>query len=106
MVAIELWRAVSCWNALGAGDFSLHFIRDKEQREVDFLITNEREPLLLVECKLSDEQPSRALFAMQRALGIPAVQLVRSASGYRTVTNGDLPLLVAPADTWCAGLPV
>lgn len=106
MVAIELWRAVSCWNAMGAGDFSLHFIRDKEQREVDFLIANEREPLLLVECKLSDERPSRALLAMQRALGIPAVQLVRSASGYRTMTNGDLPLLVAPADTWCAGLPV
>lgn len=106
MVAIELWRAVSCWNALGAGDFSLHFIKDKEQREVDFLIANEREPFLLVECKLSDEQPSRALLAMQRALGIAAVQLVRSAPGYRTMTNGDLPLLVAPAAMWCAGLPV
>lgn len=105
MVAIELWRAVSCWNAMGAGDFSLHFIKDKEHREVDFLIVNEREPFLLVECKSSDEQPSRALLAMQRALGIPAVQLVRSAPVYRTLTNGDLPLLVAPAAVWCAGLP-
>ena len=49
MVALELWRAVSSWNAVGAGDFSLHFIRNKEQQEVDFLIADGREPFLLVE---------------------------------------------------------
>lgn len=105
MVAIELWRAVNCWNAMGAGDFTLHFIRNKEQQEVDFLITNEREPFLLVECKLADDQPSKALLSMQRTLEVPAVQLVRSAPGYRTYRNGDFPLLVAPASQWCAGLP-
>lgn len=105
MVAIELWRAVSCWNAMGGGFFTLHFIKNKEQQEVDFLIANEREPFLLVECKLADEQPAKALLAMQRALKVPAVQLVRSAPGYRTYRNGDLPVLVAPASQWCAGLP-
>lgn len=105
MVALELWRAISCWNALGEGDFSLHFIKNKEKQEVDFLIANEREPFLLVECKLSDEQPSRALLAAQRALRVPAVQLIRSAPGYRTFTNDGLPVLVAPACQWCAGLP-
>jgi len=105
MVAIELWRAVTCWNAMGEGDFSLHFIRNKEQQEVDFLIANEREPFLLIECKLADEQPSKSLLAMQRALQIPAVQLVRSASGFRTYRNGDLPVLVAPAAQWCGSLP-
>jgi len=105
MVAIELWRAVTCWNAMGDGDFSLHFIRNKEQQEVDFLIANEREPFLLIECKLADEQPSKSLRAMQRALEIPAVQLVRSAPGFRTYRNGDLPLLVAPAAQWCGSLP-
>ena len=48
MVALELWRGITSWNALGAGDFSLHFIKNKEQQEVDFLIANEREPFLLV----------------------------------------------------------
>ena len=47
MVAIELWRAVTLWNDMGYGDFSLHFIRNKEKEEVDFLITNSREPFLL-----------------------------------------------------------
>ena len=105
MVALELWRGVSCWNALGAGDFSLHFIKNKEQQEVDFLIANEREPFLLVECKLSDEQPAKALLAAQRALRVPAVQLSRKAQGYRTFINDGLPVLMAPASQWCAGLP-
>jgi predicted AAA+ superfamily ATPase len=105
MVALELWRGVSSWNALGAGDFPLHFIKNKEQQEVDFLIANEREPFLLVECKLNDEQPAKALLAAQRALRVPAVQVVRALPGYRTFTNDGLPVLVAPACQWCAGLP-
>jgi predicted AAA+ superfamily ATPase len=105
LVALELWRAVNSWNAVGAGDFSLHFIKNKEQQEVDFLIADGREPFLLVECKLGDEQPAKALLAAQRALRVPAVQLIRSAPGYRTFTNDGLPVIVAPACQWCAGLP-
>jgi predicted AAA+ superfamily ATPase len=105
MVALELWRAVSSWNALGAGEFSLHFIKNKEQHEVDFLIANERKPFLLIECKLNDEQPAKALLAAQRALRVPAVQLVSTAPGYRTFINDGLPVLLAPACQWCAGLP-
>ena len=49
LAALELWRAVSCWNALGEGDFSLHFVRNKEKQEADFLIVEGRKPLLLIE---------------------------------------------------------
>jgi len=38
MVATELCRAVTQWNDLGFGKFSLHFIKNKEKQEVDFLI--------------------------------------------------------------------
>jgi len=105
MLALELWRGVNSWNALGSGEFTLHFIKNKEQQEVDFLIADGREPFLLIECKLSDEQPSKPLLAAQRALRVPAVQLVRSAAAYRTFSNDGMPVLVAPACHWCAGLP-
>ena len=105
IVALELWRAVSCWNALGEGDFSLHFVRNKEKQEVDFLIAERRKPLLLIETKLADEQPSKALIAIQRQIGVPAVQLVRDADTYKTLKNDSLPLLVAPAWAWLAGVP-
>jgi hypothetical protein len=105
LTALELWRAVSCWNALGEGDFSLHFVRNKEKQEVDFLIVDGRKPFLLVEAKLAEDQPSRALVAIQRQLGVPAVQLVRDGETYKTLDHDSLPVLVAPAWAWLARLP-
>ncbi len=105
MVALELWRAVRTWNDMGYGSFSLHFIKNKEQQEVDFLIVDGRKPLVLVEAKFSDTQPSRALKNFQRALDIPAVQLTNEGQGYRIVSNGNQSILVAPAYHWLPGLP-
>jgi predicted AAA+ superfamily ATPase len=51
MVAIELYRAVNGWNDMGYGDFALHFIKNKEQQEVDFVIVNAGDPVVLIEVK-------------------------------------------------------
>lgn len=105
MVAVELWRAVTIWNDTGYGNFSLHFIKDKEKREVDFLIAADNEPFLLIEVKLSEEQTAKSLIAFQNALGIPAVQLVERADGYRIIKNGANKILIAPAGQWLSQLP-
>ena len=105
MVACELLRAVTIWNDIGLGTFSLHFIKDKEKREVDFLIANDGEPFLLIETKLSDSQPAKPLLAFQNNLGVPAVQLIEAGDGYRIITNGANKLLIAPAWQWLAHLP-
>jgi len=44
MVALELFRAVCNWNDMGYGRFGLHFIRTREGREVDFLLSDNRRP--------------------------------------------------------------
>ncbi len=41
---------------------ALHYLRDKEKREVDFLLVADEKPLYLVEVKLSDDSFSPALF--------------------------------------------
>jgi predicted AAA+ superfamily ATPase len=105
MVALELWRAVTSLNDVGYGLFSLHFIKNKEQQEVDFLIANERKPILLVEAKLSDLEPSLPLKKFQRALNIPAVQLTNEGEGYRLLSNADQSILVTPAYQWLSQLP-
>lgn len=105
MVALELWRGVSGWMDLGLGNFSLHFIKNKEQQEVDFLIADGGRPTLLVEAKLSETQPSAALKKFQLALDIPAVQLIAESEGFRLVRNEDQHILVAPAYQWLSGLP-
>jgi predicted AAA+ superfamily ATPase len=105
MVACELWRAVTLWSDLGLGNFSLHFIKDKEKREVDFLIAKNRKPFLLIEAKLSDSQPAKSLLAFQNNLRVPAVQLINAGEGYRIIANEKEKILIAPAWQWLAELP-
>ncbi len=55
-IACHLQKAVSFWQQVGFGQFSLHYLRDKEKREVDFLIVKDQEPWMLVEVKKSARQ--------------------------------------------------
>ena len=104
MVALELFRAVSNWNDLGYGSFSLHFIRNKEKREVDFLIVDGRKPVLLVETKLSEKQASGDLIRFQQRLNVPAVQLINEGEEFRILKKGKQKILIAPAWQWLAQL--
>lgn len=105
MAAVELQRAVALWNDLGYGRFSLHFVRDKEKREVDFLIAENDEPFLLIEAKLNDAEPAKALRFFQGQLGVPAVQLTQRGDTFRLFNHDAKQLLVAPAAAWLSGLP-
>lgn len=105
MVALELYRAVVSWNDMGAGNFSLHFIKNKEKQEVDFLIAADHKPLVLVEAKLKGAEPSPALLKFQRFLNIPAVQLFEKGNAFQVVSNGPNKILVTPAPQWLSMLP-
>ena len=94
VIALHLLKLVDAWNDRGYGDFALSYVRDKERREVDFLITERRRPYLLLETKLSDEQPSAALhYFRDRLRPRHAIQLVRHGSARKS--DG---VLVVPAD--------
>ncbi len=105
MVALELWRAVSAWNDLGHGTFSLHFVKNRDQQEVDFLLAEGGKPFLLIETKLSDPEPSAVFRRFQQALRVPAVQLVRDRESFRLLTNEGRSILVAPAYQYLSFLP-
>jgi predicted AAA+ superfamily ATPase len=59
LVACHLLKACHFWTDTGEGDFDLMYLRDKEGREIDFLIVRDGRPWLPVEVKLSAEVPSR-----------------------------------------------
>jgi predicted AAA+ superfamily ATPase len=62
-VASHLLKAVHFWTDRGLGDYGLYFLRDKQQREVDFLVTKNNKPWFLVEVKNSgDKALSKSLF--------------------------------------------
>ena len=57
--------------------YLLWYWRSKEKEEVDFVVTNKRKPVVVFECKLTDNRIHRPLIQLAKDLGgIPAVQLV------------------------------
>lgn len=77
-VASHLLKAIHFWTDRGFGDYHLYFLRDKEQREVDFLVTKNQEPWFLVEVKASRQGGlSKSLFHFQEQTKAPhAFQVV------------------------------
>ena len=72
LVAGHLFKAVHFWEDMGLGDFALHFLRDKDKREVDFLVVRDGEPWFLVEAKSSGSRSlSRSLVHFQEKTGAP-----------------------------------
>jgi hypothetical protein len=79
MVANHLLKALHCWTDLGYGDYELRYLRDKEQREVDFVVTESRRPVALIECKLTATALSPSLTYYASSLGdLPTIQLVQT----------------------------
>ena len=106
MVALHLLKAVRTWRAMGEGDIGLHYVRDKEKREVDFLLTEKHRPICLIECKLSETDVSPALSHYQDRLRVPtAVQLVHAGGICRKIARAGATKWVISADRWLNSLP-
>ena len=78
-VACHLLKAVHTWEDSGQGAFELRYLRDKERREVDFLVVRDQKPWFVVEAKTSDTQLSPNLPYFQAQIRAPhAFQVVRN----------------------------
>ena len=82
-VACHLLKAVEGWTDLGLGSFALHYLRDKDQREVDFAVIRDGKPWMLVEVKKGDEPVAPALPYFQRATGAPHAFQISTDAPYR-----------------------
>lgn len=58
LIACHLLKACHMWTDAGEGDFDLHYLRNKDRHEIDFLIVRDGTPWLPVEVKLSATTPS------------------------------------------------
>jgi uncharacterized protein len=73
-VASHLLKAVHFWSDCGLGDYDLYYLRDKDKREVDFLITQNGEPWILLEVKASSKSSlSKNLLYFQQQLKVKHV---------------------------------
>jgi predicted AAA+ superfamily ATPase len=79
-VGCHLLKAVDGWNDMGLGNFELGYLRDKERREVDFLVIRDGKPWFLAEVKHREETIGGALEHFQRQIEAPfAFQIVFGA---------------------------
>ncbi|CAN1570583.1 COG1373 Predicted ATPase (AAA+ superfamily) [Burkholderiaceae bacterium] len=85
LVAACLLKHVQWQHDVQGKETGLHYIRTKDGAEVDFALSDKNQLTHLVECKMSDVKPHRALqrFALEKA-PVQAVQVVRNASHSHT----------------------
>lgn len=94
LVATALLKQVQWQHDVQGREVGLHYIRTKDGAEVDFVLSEKFQLTQLIECKLSDEKPHRALQRFARDLSpVQAVQVVRHARHSYAV--GDIQILVA-----------
>ncbi len=104
--ACHLLKAVETWTDLGLGEFELRYVRDKEKREVDFLVVRDRRPWFLVEVKKGAKELSPSLPHFQAATGaLHALQVVFDLEFVNADCFERRTPTVVPARTFFSQLP-
>lgn len=97
LVALSLYKEILYRKDVLGDDYSLHFLRNKNQNEVDFLICHEKKPLLMIEAKLSDNNLENSFHIFEKALGpIPKILLVKKLDREFTHKSGARVMKASP----------
>jgi predicted AAA+ superfamily ATPase len=103
MVASHLLKWCHFTQDWGYTPLELHYVRDREKREVDFLLTRDGKPWVLVEVKISDTDPGPHMRFFAARLGVKhAFLVVRDLK--EPGTAGDVHVL--DAASFLGALPV
>ena len=105
-IASQLLKSVHYWTDIGLGNYELFFLRDKEKRELDFLVSRNNKPWFMVEVKSSlNAKLSTNLEVFQRQLNLEHVFQVAIDGDYvdKDVFSIKRPIIV-PAKTFLSQL--
>ena len=69
LTALHLQKSCQFWNDSAQGDFSLHYLRNKEKKENDFCLVNNEKIVAMIECKSGDMEISKNLIKFSKLLG-------------------------------------
>jgi len=104
-IASHLLKAVHFWTDRGMGDYSLYYIRTKEQKEVDFVVTKDGKPWFLVEVKTKKNSLSKDLFRFQKETGAPhAFQVTLDLPYVEKNCFDEMEPVIVPARTFLSQL--
>lgn len=101
LIASHLLKYCDYLTDIGEGHYELHYLKDKEKNEIDFLITKDKKPFLPIEAKLSESIPSKNWLKWLRALGCSAgIQLVMKEGINELRHYDEHKILVISAAQW------
>ena len=105
MIACHLLKATEGWTDIGLGEFELFYLRDKQKHEVDFLVTKDHVPWMLIEAKNGEQKLSENLVRFADKLKVPYAFQVAKELPYEDVDlfNYNRPVIV-PARTFLSQL--
>jgi len=101
MVASHLLKTIHFLYDTEGYKAELHFLRDREGREVDFLVSVNKKPWMAVEVKLSNKEISKNLKYFSERLKIPFIYQVIKEKGVDFTVNG---IRAISADKFLSGL--
>lgn len=106
-VALSLYKETCYRNEVLGENYSLHYLRDNNQNELDFIITKEKIPIVAIEVKSSDHSSSKSFtsfdpYLLKQNPKITKIQLVRSLSSEYSTRAGVKILKLAP---WLEKMP-
>ena len=87
MIASHLLKLVYFYNDTGQADLKLHYLRDKDSHEVDFLVTQKNKPLFTVEAKLSQRLLDLNYQRFQKKIKVPHFQIIHDKAFFRKHSN-------------------
>lgn len=79
-IASHLLKACTLWKDRFGQNFDLHYLRTYEKQEVDFVITLDKKPWLIIEAKTGKPDIEHALYRFKDQLKVPAIVLTKEAN--------------------------
>jgi len=105
LVALSLLKEVAYRRECLGQELSLHYLRNLNKQEVDFVICDDQKPKMLIECKLSDDTISSSLKTFRKVLGEKLIYLQLVKSLKRPYTNPE-GIRVESAADWLATMEI
>ncbi len=89
LVAASLLKEIHFRQDCKGEDWGLHYLNKKGNAEVDFLITHEGRPSIMIEVKMSDSSPSKGFSVFREELSkTKCIQLVQKLDREKTYPDG------------------
>jgi hypothetical protein len=99
MIASHLLKYVQYLTDTGYGAYELNYIRNKEKKEIDFLLTKNKKPWLPIEIKLNDDKPFSNWTAFMKYLQCDkGIQVVGKDNVFKIHQQENWQILVVSAN--------